>query len=64
MEPVEARFRAAIELREAMIAMRREALRREHPSASEEEIVTRLREWVLAVEPPRPGLTPSPEPSS
>jgi hypothetical protein len=62
--PVEARMRAAIELRDAMIAMRREALRRELPKASEEEIDARLRRWVLAVEPPPSVPTEIAEPPS
>ncbi len=46
MEPVMARFRAAIELREAMIAMQRQLLIREHPEALPDEIDRRLEEWV------------------
>lgn len=42
-----------------MIARRRERLRREYPAVSEDEIDERLREWVLAVEPPGPGFAPS-----
>lgn len=47
-----ARFRAAIELRETMIAMQCQCLVREHPDASTEEIDRRLREWVIQPEPP------------
>ena len=47
MSASEARVRAALELRELMIAMRREALTREHPGESPEQIAERLREWVL-----------------
>ena len=46
MERVTARFRAAIELREAMIAMQRRLLVREYPEASSNEIDRMLGEWV------------------
>lgn len=52
MEPVEARFRAAIELRGLMITMHRELLAREHPDEPQERIERRLRKWVLGDEPP------------
>lgn len=55
MDPVEERMRSAIQLRELTIAMRREALKREHPRASEVEIEERLRRWVI--EPPKPRTT-------
>ena len=44
---MQARFRAALELRDLMIAMRREALRRDHPAEPAARIEERLREWVL-----------------
>lgn len=46
------RFAAALELRELMIAMRRQVLVREHPGESDDEIDARLREWVLTPPPP------------
>lgn len=49
-------MRAAIQLRELTIALRREALKREHPEASESEIEARLRRWVT--EPPEPIRPP------
>ncbi len=52
MNPVMARFRAAIELRELMIDMQRQLLIRENPEASPEEIDRRLEEWVTRREPP------------
>lgn len=52
MSPVEARIRAALELRELAIAMRREVLRREYPEDSAEELEARLRAWVLHADPP------------
>lgn len=51
MSEVEERMRAALELRDLMIAMRREALKRAFPSESEAEIEGRLTRWVLT--PPR-----------
>jgi hypothetical protein len=50
MGPVEARFRAALELRELMIAMRRQRLVREYPAEPKERIERRLREWVLGAD--------------
>ena len=47
MDPVEARVRSAIELRELIVAMRRQALVRENPGESREQIDERLRRWVL-----------------
>ena len=52
MDQVMARFRAAIELRETMIAMQRMLLIREHPEASSAEIDRRLEEWVTRPEAP------------
>lgn len=61
MHPVEARMRAAFELRELAVAMRREVLAREHPHEAAEEIEARLREWVLSPEPVRrPGRDAGP----
>lgn len=57
MNQVMARFRAAIELREVMIAMQRQLLIREHPEASPEEIERRLHEWVTRPEVPIRRLT-------
>ncbi|HEX2252944.1 MAG TPA: hypothetical protein VHQ65_06735 [Thermoanaerobaculia bacterium] len=52
MDPLHARFRAVSELRDLMIAMRREALRREHPDESAEQIEQRLTDWVVTPVPP------------
>ena len=52
MSPVESRIRAALELRGLTIAMRREALRREYPDDSAEQLERRVRAWVLQVEVP------------
>jgi hypothetical protein len=53
MDPVEARLRAAVELRQLTIGMRRQGLLREYPEESATQIAARLREWVLHSEPPR-----------
>lgn len=47
MSPIQSRFRAAIELREMMIAMHRQLLVRENPDASRSKIDAMLRQWVL-----------------
>jgi hypothetical protein len=47
MTATQARVRAALELRELTIAMRRQALAREHPAESRDQIEKRLRDWVL-----------------
>jgi hypothetical protein len=55
MSSVAERVRAVGELREALIAMRRQALKREHPEEGEERLDERLRSWVLASDPPAVG---------
>ena len=60
MDSVQARFRAALELRQLMIAMRRERLVREYPEEPEESIDRRLQEWVLASRPDRMVLESDP----
>ena len=45
------RFRTAMELFEAGVSMMRQDLRRRFPDADEEEIKTRLRQWLQE----RPG---------
>ncbi len=60
MNLVMARFRAAIELREVMIAMQRSLLIREHPGASPKEIERRLEEWVTQREAPRRQVSEPP----
>lgn len=45
------RFRTAMELFEAGVSMMRQNLRRRFPDADEEEIKTRLRQWLQE----RPG---------
>ncbi|MCH9650306.1 MAG: hypothetical protein K0U98_18880 [Deltaproteobacteria bacterium] len=52
-----ARFRAAVELREVMVAMQRSLLMREHPEASPDEIDRRLEEWVTRRETPLQELS-------
>jgi hypothetical protein len=62
MSPIQARFRAALELRELMVVMQRQLLIREDPSASEHVIDHRLREWVLRdPTPPRVAEADKPE---
>lgn len=46
-------MRAAFELHDLAVAMRREALKREHPGESAAEIEARLRAWLLRPEPPQ-----------
>lgn len=48
---VMARFRLAVELHEAGVAMMRQNLRRRYPSDSEQEIDARLEAWLME----RPG---------
>jgi Rv0078B-related antitoxin len=59
MNPVMERFQKAIELSEAMIAMHRQLLIREHPEESADQIDRRLHEWVTE---PRPGRQRETEP--
>jgi len=53
MDSVEARMRAAFELHELAVAMRREALARQHPDEDAAGIEVRLRAWLLDADPPR-----------
>ena len=55
MDPVQARMRAAFELHDLAVAMRREALSRQHPDESASEIEARLRDWLLRADPPQRG---------
>lgn len=50
-EAASARFRLTVQLADAGIDMMRQNLRRRHPEASEEEIASRLRDWLRE----RPG---------
>ena len=47
MNAVEARMRAAFELHELAVAMRREALARQFPDEDERQIEARLRRWIV-----------------
>ncbi len=40
-------MRAAFELHDLAVAMRREVLKREHPGETAEQIEARLRSWLL-----------------
>ena len=51
-EDVQRRFREVAELRELMIAMRRQVLVRENPGESDEQIDARLRSWLMRPDPP------------
>ena len=53
MSTLEERMRAAFELHELAVAMRREALKRENPDESDAEIEARLRTWLLWAEMPQ-----------
>lgn len=52
MDSVQARMRAAFELHELAVAMRREAIAREHPDEDAAQIEARLRAWLLHADPP------------
>ena len=52
MDPVEARMRAAFELHDLAVAMRREALAREYPDEDAAQIEARLCAWLLRSDPP------------
>ena len=53
MSAMEKRMGAAFELHELAVAMRREALKREHRDEGPAEIEARLRAWLLRPEPPQ-----------
>ncbi|HEV8631611.1 MAG TPA: hypothetical protein VGV61_14935 [Thermoanaerobaculia bacterium] len=54
MDSVETRMRAAFELHELTIAMRRQVLAREYPAENRVQVEARLRAWLLHGELPRP----------
>jgi len=53
MSTMEERLRAAFELHDLAVAMRREALKREYPEDGPAEIEVRLRAWLLRPEAPQ-----------
>lgn len=57
--PEAQRFRLTLDMAEAGIELYRQRMRREHPSASDEEIEARVQGWLMR----RPGDYPGP-PSS
>ena len=63
MSAVEERMQAAFELHELAVAMRREALKREHAEEGAAEIEARLRAWLLRPEPPQRRSDPASEAS-
>jgi len=50
---MEERMQAAFELHELAVAMRREALKREHPEEGPARIEARLRTWLLQADMPQ-----------
>lgn len=63
MSSVEARMQAAFELHALVVAIRREALGREHPQESAAQIEARLSSWLLGTDRPTHALEAATEPA-